>query len=231
MDVAEFDQFADEYTATHAANIRLSGEDPEYFARYKIEEVRRRWDASGRAEPQAVLDFGTGIGNALPHLAKLFPKSRIVGLDVSEKSLAVAARRFPGAAELVAYDGGTVPMPAASFDLIFSACVFHHIDAAEHVAIFSQLRTLLRPEGLMAIFEHNPVNPATRHIVATCPFDANAVLLSSGELRRSQAAAGFQGVEVAYTGFFPGALRALRPLERYMTALPVGAQYYTLAHA
>jgi SAM-dependent methyltransferase len=231
MDVAEFDQFADEYTATHAANIRMSGEDPEYFARYKIEEVRRRWDATGRAEPTAILDFGTGIGNSLPHLARMFPTAKVTGLDISAKSLAVAERRFPGVATLVPYDGMQVPLPAASFDLVFSACVFHHIDAAEHAAIFGQLRTLLRPGGLMAIFEHNPVNPATRHIVATCPFDANAVLLSSAELKRSQAAAGFRDIEVAYTGFFPGALRMLRPLERFMTGLPIGAQYYTLAHA
>lgn len=231
MDVAEFDQFADEYTATHAANIRMSGEDPEYFARYKIEEVRRRWDASGRAEPAAILDFGTGIGNSLPHLARMFPTSKLTGLDISHKSLGVAERRFPGVATLVPYDGVQVPLAAESFDLVFSACVFHHIDAAEHTAIFSQLRGLLRPGGLMAIFEHNPVNPATRHIVATCPFDANAVLLSSAGLKRSQALAGFSDIEVAYTGFFPGALRMLRPLERFMTGLPIGAQYYTLAHA
>ena len=45
----------------------------------------------------------------------------------------------------------------------------------------------------------------------------------------SQMRAGFGRIDVAYTGFFPGALAALRPLERYMTAPPVGAQYYTLA--
>jgi hypothetical protein len=38
-------------------------------------------------------------------------------------------------------------------------------------------------------------------------------------------------VEVAYTGFFPHALAGLRPLEPAMKALPVGAQYYVLAHA
>ena len=231
MDVAEFDQFADEYTATHAANIRMSGEDPEYFARYKIEEVRRRWNATGRGAPGAILDFGTGIGNSLPHLAKQFPGAALTGLDISEKSLAVAERRFPGVATLIPYDGQHIPLGPQSFDLIFSACVFHHIDATEHAAIFGQLHRLLKPGGLMAIFEHNPVNPATRHIVATCPFDANAVLLSSAELKRSQAEAGFREIEVAYTGFFPGALRSLRPLERFMTALPIGAQYYTLAHA
>ncbi len=231
LDVAEFDRFADEYTATHAGNIRLSGEDPDYFARYKIEEMRRRWDAQGRAEPSAVLDFGTGIGNSLPHLARLFPKAEVSGVDVSERSLQVAAHRFPGAARLLAYDGRSIPLQPASFDLIFSACVFHHIDASEHGVIFAELHRLLKPGGMMVVFEHNPVNPATRYIVATCPFDKNAVLLPAASLKKSQAAAGFRQVDVAYTGFFPGMLRALRPLERFMTGLPLGAQYYTVAHA
>ncbi len=231
MDVAEFDRFAEEYTAAHAANIRISGEAPDYFARYKIELLRRRWDADGRAEPRAVLDFGVGIGNSLPYLKRLFPEAAVTGLDVSQKSLDVAGRRFPGVADLVRYEGGgAIPLAEASFDLIFSACVFHHIDAGEHGAVFAGLKRLVRPGGLMVVFEHNPVNPATRHIVATCPFDENAVLLPAPALRESQLQAGFSPVEVAYTSFFPGALRGLRPLERFMTALPLGAQYYTVAH-
>ena len=229
MDVAEFDRFADEYLATHAGNIRLSGETPDYFARYKIEETRRRWDAESRAEPSAVLDFGAGIGNSLPHLARLFPQAAITGVDVSERSLQVAEHRFPGVARLLAYDGAAIPLPTAGFDLVFSACVFHHIEGAEHGAIFAELHRLLRPGGMLVVFEHNPVNPATRYIVATCAFDENAVLLPAASLKRSQAGAGFRQVEVAYTGFFPGPLRALRPLERFMTALPLGAQYYTVA--
>ena len=130
----------------------------------------------------------------------------------------------------MAYDGSAIPLEAGGFDLIFSACVFHHIDQTEHAAIFADLHRLLKPGGMMVVFEHNPVNPATRYIVATCPFDENAVLLPAASLRRSQAKAGFRKVEVAYTGFFPGALRALRPLERLMTTLPLGAQYYTVAH-
>jgi ubiquinone/menaquinone biosynthesis C-methylase UbiE len=230
MKIAEFDKFADEYLAEHAGNIRISGEDPEYFARYKIEALRARWTAAGLPEPAAVLDFGTGIGSSLPHLARAFPNARLTGLDVSERSLAIAAQRFPGVADFVRYDGGTVPAPAQSFDLIFSACVFHHIDAAEHVAILADLKRLLKPGGVLAVFEHNPVNPVTRYIVATCAFDENAVLIPAGQLKARQRAAGFSRVELAYTGFFPGALRGLRGLERYMTGLPIGAQYYTLAH-
>jgi SAM-dependent methyltransferase len=228
MDVAEFDKFADEYLAAHARNIRISGEQPDYFARYKIEEIRRRWTA---AEPGAVLDFGAGIGNSLPHLKAAFPAARLVGLDVSEKSLAVAANRFPGVAELVRYDGGEPPLPDASFDLVFSACVFHHIPPTEHVPLLKTLKRLLKPGGVLAIFEHNPVNPVTRYIVASCPFDENAVLIPAPVFAARQREAGFRDVRTAFTGFFPGSLRGLRPLERYMTALPVGAQYYTLAHA
>jgi SAM-dependent methyltransferase len=230
MDVAEFDRFADEYYTAHAANIRLSGEDPEYFARYKVEETRRRWDAAGKPPPGAILDFGVGIGNSTPHLARLFPEAALTGLDVSQRSLAVAEQRFPGLAHLVRYDGRELPFEPGSFDLIFSACVFHHIDPALHAGIFAQLRRALRPDGWLVVFEHNPLNPGTRHIVATCAFDENAVLRSAGQLTRSQVEGGLSHVETTYTSFFPGPLRTLRPLERFLGRVPLGAQYYTVAH-
>ena len=227
--IAEFDAVAEDYLATHAVNLRISGEQPEFFARQKAQEVRRRWFATRAADPQAILDFGAGIGNAWPHLREAFPGARLTGLDVSVRSLEVAERRFPGLAEPLRYDGASIPLPPGRFDLVFSACVFHHIDAGRHVDLLVQLRRLLKPGGMLAIFEHNPLNPLTRHIVATCPFDENAVLIRAPVLRRRQLDAGFGRVEIAYTGFFPAALSGLRPLERHMTGLPLGAQFYTLA--
>jgi hypothetical protein len=47
MDEAEFDKFADEYRSMHAANIRLSGEDPEYFAEYKIADIAAELGRAG----------------------------------------------------------------------------------------------------------------------------------------------------------------------------------------
>jgi SAM-dependent methyltransferase len=232
LDTAEFDKFAEEYLSTHSKNIACTGEDPEYFSRYKIEEVRRRWNKEKRREPSAILDFGTGIGNALPFLAKQFPGAALTALDVSQRSLEIAESRNPGMATFVLHDGSqNFPLPHGMFDLIFTACVFHHIPPAEHVGLFSQLRQLLKPNGVMVAFEHNPINPVTRYIVATCPFDENAILISARSLADRQRQAGFSGVRVAYTGFFPGSLRALRPLEPFMTALPIGAQYYTFASA
>jgi ubiquinone/menaquinone biosynthesis C-methylase UbiE len=230
MQAAEFDKFAEEYLALHEKNIAVSGEHPDYFARYKIDTVARRWAAEGRGSPAAVLDFGTGIGASIPWLANSFPNARRVGLDVSEKSLAIAERRFPGQSELVRYEGTNVPFEPGSFDLVFSACVFHHIEHGEHGRLMADLKRLLKPGGVLAIFEHNPLNPLTRHIVATCPFDENAVLVGAGQLKKSQKAAGFRKVDAQYTAFFPAALKALRPLEPALGWVPVGGQYYTWAH-
>ena len=228
MDSSVFDKVADEYLAIHSRNTRFTGEDPEYFARYKIEELRRRWDASGLNDPKAILDFGTGVGASLPHLARMFPNANLTALDISRKSLAVAQSRGVNA-EFVCYEGGHIPSPKEKFDLVFSSCVFHHISSNEHVELLTQIRSVLRPGGWLMIFEHNPVNPVTRYIVATCEFDEDAVLIPAGGLKGRQIAAGFSDIQVAYTGFFPGALRFLRRLEPFLMALPLGAQYYTLA--
>jgi SAM-dependent methyltransferase len=230
VEAAEFDKFADEYLALHARNLRVSGESPEYFAKAKIEEVLRRWVGSGRAAPRAVLDFGSGIGAALPPLARAFPDAALTALDVSERSLAISAARFPLLARRVRYDGeGEFPLRPASFDLVFTACVFHHIDAAAHAGLLSRLRALLAPGGALAVFEHNPANPVTRYIVASCPFDENAVLIAPRTLDARLRRAGFANVDIRFTGFFPHALAALRPLEPWLCRLPIGAQYYAFA--
>ena len=41
MDVEEFDKFAEEYLKLHSQNIRVTGEKPEYFAEYKIRDLKR----------------------------------------------------------------------------------------------------------------------------------------------------------------------------------------------
>jgi len=231
MNVAEFDKFAAEYLATHSQNVRLSGEAPDYFARYKIDEIARVWARRRLPPPRTVVDFGSGIGSSLPHLRRAFPEARITALDVSAKSLAVAESRFPGLAEHLLYDGGDLPLAPGSVDLIFTSCVFHHIAPAEHIGILEKLNRALAADGRLVIFEHNPINPVTRYIVSTCPFDENAVLIPAPLLRARQLAAGFRSVCVAYTGFFPGPLKALRRAEPYLAWAPIGAQYYTLARA
>ena len=226
MNRSEFDKFAQEYTDLHAANISASGEGPEYFADYKIRdlaELARSVESVGQVA--RILDFGAGVGSSVAYFQRYFPGASLTCVDVSRKSLRIGSERFDGVG-FVEFDGCRLPFADASFDCVFSACVFHHIEPALHVPLFAELRRILRPGGLITIFEHNPLNPLTVRAVDTCPFDENAILLRAGTLRRRLADAGFAHPAIAYRIFFPRALRLLRPLERWLKWLPLGAQYY-----
>jgi hypothetical protein len=67
------------------------------------------------------------------------------------------------------------------------------------------------------------------HAVNTCPFDENAVLLRPRRLAAAVRAARFAACRVRYRIFFPHALRSFRRLEKSLTWLPIGAQYYVYA--
>jgi hypothetical protein len=76
------------------------------------------------------------------------------------------------------------------------------------------------------IYENNPFNPLTCHAVNTCPFDENAVLLKPIRLRQLFQEAGMEFLLQEYRVFFPAFLKLLRPLEKYLTWLPLGAQHF-----
>lgn len=224
MQEHEFDKFAEEYRLLHAVNIGFSGESPEYFAEYKVGDLSRALVARG-GHPRRILDFGAGIGASVPYFRRYLPEASLTCLDVSEKCLAIGRSRFADAAEFRAFDGRTIPFEAETFDAAFAACVFHHIDAQEHAGLLSELRRVLRRDGTLFIFEHNPLNPLTRHAVNTCPFDENADLLPAATMVERIRAAGFSRLERRFRVFFPRPLQALRPLERFLAWCPLGAQY------
>jgi SAM-dependent methyltransferase len=146
-------------------------------------------------------------------------------VDVSEKSLAVGSARYPVDAEFRSFDGKTLPFPDETFDLAFVACVFHHIAAEEHVALLRELYRVLRSGGIVAVFEHNPLNPVTVRAVNTCPFDENAILIPPWRMKASVEEAGFRDARIRFRLFVPGLLRRLRPIEAALYWCPLGAQY------
>ena len=231
MDETEFDKFADEYQALHAASIAVSGEGPDYFAEYKIRDIAReyaRHSNSGGAAPR-ILDFGAGNGGLVPHVRNHLPSAQLTCLDVSRRCLEIAEKRFPSYARYVHFDGARIPFPAEHFDIAYAACVFHHIDHAEHGFLLRELHRVIRPGGSLFVFEHNPYNPLTVRVVNSCVFDKNARLIRASAMKKQMAAAGFGNARIRYRVFFPHALRILRPLEMALTWLPLGGQYYVLA--
>ena len=220
---AEFDLLADEYHEQHKANVAITGEGPEYFAEYKVADLAALMRARGGAA-ESILDFGSGIGNSVPYFRKYFEKSELYCGDVSARSIEIARARFGGDEKYLLIGGG-IPLPAQSMDVVFSACVFHHIPHEEHQHWLRELRRVTRPGGVLVIYEHNPLNFLTVQAVNTCALDVNAKLIRGGAMRQSALESGWGEARVDYRLFFPASLKRLRPLERYLGWLALGAQY------
>jgi SAM-dependent methyltransferase len=217
----DFDDYSADYDALLHESTKLYADDSEYFARYKVDLV-----LSVASRPvKRVLEYGCGTGRNISHLEEAFPDAEIVGTDVSQASLRVAAKDHPRTCFEVESDG----LELGLFDLIFVAGVFHHIPPPERGGAMATLARRLAPGGSLHVFEHNPFNPLTRRIVNTCPFDADAVLLKPAELRRLMLDAGLDLRLKSYCLFVPPRLSWLMPLEKYLAWLPLGGQYWLSA--
>ena len=219
-----FDEFARDYRDIHNENIRLTGADSHYFSEFKVKWLR---DYYGAAAPMDILDLGAGDGTCLSYFSSYFPDSSLKGIDVSEKSIEEAAAKNLPNTEVQAYNGSDIPYPDNRFDLILVATVMHHIRFELHEGLMKEAFRVLKPGGKIFIVEHNPWNPVTRHMVNTCPFDEDAVLLKPGYSKRLLRTCGFKEVKNFFTLFFPrgGIFKAFHFLEKHFAVLPIGGQY------
>jgi SAM-dependent methyltransferase len=221
--VKEFDLLADEYANEHRKNIRITGEAPDFFSEYKIRDLEDHTKCRFFV-PSTILDFGCGIGNSIPFFRKYFPHSQLIAADVSIRSIEISKTRFPGREEYLLLDN-SIPIGSETHELIFSACVFHHIPPEQQLHWLKELYRVASPSAMIVIFEHNPLNPFTVHAVNTCPLDINARLIRSGQLRQKLIASGWSDIEIRYKLFFPSFLRIFRPLEKYLSWCCFGGQY------
>lgn len=221
----DFDEFAEDYDAALAEGISLSGEDKNYFARGRINHLARVLERLGE-KPRQVMDFGCGTGSATPFFLEWPTLQRLVGTEVSARSLdvAIAAHASARAQFFLLNDY----LPDGKLDLVFCNGVFHHIPPHERAEAARYIHHCLRPGGYFALFENNPWNPGTRYVMKKIPFDRDAVTLSPPTGRRLLKNAGFQIVRTDFLFYFPRMLKWLRPLEPLGRKIPLGSQYMVL---
>ncbi len=219
----DFDEFAADYSQQVDRVVAFSGQAHEFFLDAKarqLEEAIGAW--YGGALAMRALEVGCGTGLMQRRLRARI--ARLWGIDTSLASLAQAGDTG-SRAKLVAADGRRVPFADGSFDLVFAVCVLHHVLPGGRDALVGEMARLTRPGGLVAIWEHNPWNPLTRRVVARCPFDREAVLLSLPAARRLLRRAGLCRIWSRSSLFFPWRGRVWQRAERLLAQVPLGAQF------
>jgi ubiquinone/menaquinone biosynthesis C-methylase UbiE len=225
--MVEFDRFSREYKEIHNRNIAIGGEQTDFFARLKLRLMRDILKEDADSE-FSLLDVGSGIGKIQQSIFEMFPRCRSMAIDVSLPSLKMAKETAQGEHLFVAYNGKDFPFKSGQFDVVLFCTVLHHIPAADRAALFAEAARTLKPGGRFFVFEHNPYNPLTRHVVNTCEFDDDAVLINPRNCRRLMIDTGVMPELTKYYFFFPNVLKFMRFIEKYMGWLPLGGQYFVL---
>ena len=225
-----FDEYANSYKSTLEKSLAKVGESSDFFDSYKIRELAAFLKQNSALLNPTILDFGCGTGTSTAHMRHYLPESRYHGIDVSAESIRVASEKYPDTSFAI-FHNNEIPYAEGTFDVVFLACVIHHIPPKERAAVFQEIRRVLKPGGFFFTVEHNPFNPLTRHIVNNCEFDKDAVLISRGALRHSLDKAGLHGIKSKFVIFFPRKVRDFfgSKWEDALGWLPLGGQYWIAA--
>ena len=219
---SDFDRYARSYEREVDHAIAFCGQDHDVFVEAKAQLLLELAEQHvGPLGELRALDVGCGLGLVHPHLR---PLGRVEGIDVASEVIEQAARRNPEI-RYQTFDGRIAPYADGEFDVAFAICVLHHVRPEEWPGFVGELARVTRPGGLVAVFEHNPLNPLTRLVVYRCAFDDDVVLLRSGRLESLLAAQSIEEPRTRYLLFTPWA--RLRRFERPLRSVPFGAQYVT----
>lgn len=130
-------------------------QDPESIQRF-FENDFLPYLAPADFEGKRILDFGCGSGSSTMVLARMFPRSEIVGIELAPECLRIAAQRqrfygYPNLSFRQSPAGTTVPDDLGSFDFIVMSAVFEHLLPDERKSVMPQLWAHLRVGGCLLL--------------------------------------------------------------------------------
>lgn len=223
--MTQFDRYAQNYNQLVDSALTATGENRDYFLFRRVEWIAKCLPKLGM-KPRVLLDYGCGNGASAPYLLNMLHLQSLIGVDVSEQSISEARHNAPPKTTFATLSSFVANEQA---DLCYCCGVFHHIIAEERASALDYVFRSLKSGGIFFFFEHNPWNPGTRHIMAKCEFDADAIPIAPHRAPQLLRAAGFEILFREFLFVFPKWLRILRPLESALKRMPLGGQYVIVA--
>jgi ubiquinone/menaquinone biosynthesis C-methylase UbiE len=185
--------------------------------------------ATDALDDYSILDFGCGTGATEIAMKESFPRAAIYGVDTSRESIAAARKLGLPDVLFMTSNKAALLFDDNSIDLIYSNGTFHHMQYHSHGLVLRDLLRVLKKGGQIFIFENNPYNPLMMKAMRNNPFDKDVNVIHPNYLKRILTTAGFVINTANYYFFFPRFLKILRPMEKHLRSLPIGAQYFVSA--
>jgi SAM-dependent methyltransferase len=105
-------------------------------------------------EAKRVLDFGCGCGRTLRWLAESYPTTEFYGVDVDADAIAWCAKNLEGSTFVNTSKLPPLPFPSGHFDIVYCFSVFTHLDEALQNIWLSELKRVVRPQGIVILTVH-----------------------------------------------------------------------------
>lgn len=105
---------------------------------------------AGGVRGATLLDYGCGSGRWVDYFERR--GYRYSGVDVSNEMLRIARGRSPEAS-FSQLQGGRIPHPDRSFDVVCSIAVIHHNPYEEQARMAAELCRVTRDDGFIVLFE------------------------------------------------------------------------------
>lgn len=209
------------YRANFNKNVWLSGYESTWFAEYKVLKLKELISDLVN-KPISILDFGCGDGVMSSFVNHVFVHAEVFGVDQSAEAIEVARMAYEDVYFAVLEE--KIPVADSSFDVVVAAEIFHHIPFKEHDYYVREMMRVLKPNGLLVLFELNPLNLMTVYRFKRNPLEGGMHMLFPWSAKKLLKQYG-KIITLNFYSFFPHWLRKLYFLEQYMIKIPVGTLY------
>jgi 2-polyprenyl-3-methyl-5-hydroxy-6-metoxy-1,4-benzoquinol methylase len=130
-------------------------EDPQYVERY-LRYAMLAYVPGEEFRGKRLLDFGCGAGASTMVLARLFPETEIVGVELRSDLLEIARMRarhraVDGVSFLLSPSPDRLPDSLGTFDFVSFSAVYEHLLRVERAPLLAQIWGLLSRGGVLFI--------------------------------------------------------------------------------
>ncbi|MBQ8958849.1 MAG: bifunctional demethylmenaquinone methyltransferase/2-methoxy-6-polyprenyl-1,4-benzoquinol methylase UbiE [Bacteroidales bacterium] len=125
---------------------------------FNIDKVWRRKTAreASRQSPKLILDLATGTGDLAVLLAKQNPQAQIIGMDISEKMLAIGKEKIKKqniGNQVIIQDGDAAALPFENDTFDAVTCAFGIRNFEDLGKGLSEISRVTKPNGKICILE------------------------------------------------------------------------------